>query len=119
MSKKKVEWTTFIPPEESLVRKLTGVADSVGISMVATVPCLYQGWECDPWVCVVRDTNMNRYLLQSNHGRWELGAPEDLSAMILKYSEASQLAVKGLIELTEGKQAELAKWQEKIKRGEA
>lgn len=93
-------------PSLDKIREVIGVDESVKITFVASVPCLYQGWECDEWAYVVRDDAMNRYLLTSNHGRWELGDAEDLRKLVHLYSVATQVAVKGLVELTEGRQQE-------------
>lgn len=96
-------------PSLEKVRELIGVDESVRVEFVAAIPCLYQGWEVDEWAFVVKDDAMNRYLLMSNHCRWYVGTEQELRDLVCLYAEAGQVAIKALIELTEGMQQDVAK----------
>lgn len=103
-------------PSLGKVRSLIGVDESEEITFVSSIPCLYQGWEADPWAYVVKDGSMNRYLLMSDHGSWYLADEYDLRNLTKLYAEVGQVAIKALIELTEGSAQDAAKLRESKER---
>lgn len=93
------------------VRELIGVDDGVPVEFVACIPVLSQGAAPGiEWAYVVKDGSTNRYLLMTNHHcRWYVADQQELRDLTHLYATASQVAVRGLIELTEGAQQDAAR----------
>jgi hypothetical protein len=68
------------------------------VKLLAAIPLMYQGWECDEWGWVV-EYQGKPVLVMTDHGSPSIMDAEELRDFILRYSEGIQLVVKALIKL--------------------
>lgn len=100
-------------PSLDKVRELLGASNRDGLAFVADIPILTQG-NSEEWAYVVRDADANRYLLMQHRCQWYVADQQELRDLTRLYATASQVAVRALIELTEGRQQDEAKARQEV-----